>query len=68
MTILLKICSFIIIFPQDPSSNRIIILIDEPTIPDHMAKRKYRIPISLWFVDSIHLFILSNGEGVKCCV
>lgn len=45
--ILLKIWSFMIILPQEPSSNRMIILIDDPTIPDHMAKSRYRIPMSL---------------------
>lgn len=55
--ILLKIWSFMIILPQEPSSSRMIILMAEPIIPDHMAKSRYRIPMSLWLVDSSHLFI-----------
>jgi len=36
---------------------RIIILIEEPIIPDKIAKIKYNIPISLWLVEYNHLFI-----------
>lgn len=45
--ILLKIWSFMIILPQDLSSSRMIILIEDPIIPDHMEKSRYKIPMSL---------------------
>lgn len=35
------------------NSIRIIILIDDPNIPDHIAKIKYNIPMYLWFVEYI---------------
>lgn len=40
--------------PGCPSSARIIILIDVPTIPAHAPNKKYKVPISLWFVENNH--------------
>lgn len=36
------------------NSNRINILRDDPIIPDHIPKIKYKVPISLWLVEKIH--------------
>lgn len=53
----LKVWSLRINESGDPNSSRMIILIEDPIIPDQIAKIKYRIPISLWFVEYNHLFI-----------
>jgi hypothetical protein len=37
--------------PQVPNSNRIIILMNEPSIPAQKEKIKYNIPIFLWLVE-----------------
>lgn len=37
------------------NSNRIIILKEDPIIPDHIPNIKYIVPISLWLVENIHL-------------
>jgi len=37
--------------PGCPSSARISILIEVPRSPDQMPKIKYKVPISLWFVE-----------------
>ena len=42
-----------------------IILIEDPIIPDQIAKIKYNIPISLWLVEYNHLFI---GKKVLCLI
>ena len=42
--------------PVFPNSIRIRSLNEVPTIPDHIPKRKYNEPISLWFVENNHLF------------
>jgi len=62
--IVLKIWSLLINELQVPNSSRIIILIDEPIMPAQIAKRKYRIPISLWFVEYSHLFISYSSRNV----
>lgn len=36
------------------NSNRIRILKEDPIIPDHIPKIKYKVPISLWLVEKIH--------------
>jgi hypothetical protein len=35
-----------------PNSARIKILNEVPTIPDQAPKIKYKVPISLWFVET----------------
>lgn len=57
VTIALKVWSFRIKELGEPSSSRIIILIDDPIKPDQIAKIKYNIPMSLWLVEYSHLFI-----------
>lgn len=47
----LKICLLLIREVHDPSSNRISILKEDPIVPAHRAKIKYKIPMSLWFVE-----------------
>lgn len=47
VTIELKTWSFMIRELGDPSSSRIIILIEDPINPDQIAKIKYNIPMSL---------------------
>lgn len=37
------------------NSSRIKILKDEPIIPDQIPNIKYKVPISLWLVEKIHL-------------
>lgn len=37
--------------PGCPSSARIKSLIEVPRSPDHIPKMKYKVPISLWFVE-----------------
>ena len=37
--------------PGCPSSARIRILMDVPKRPDQIPRIKYRVPISLWFVE-----------------
>lgn len=51
VTIVLNNWSFEIHLPGILNSIRINILIDEPIIPDHIAKIKYNIPIFLWLVE-----------------
>ena len=36
------------------NSNRIKTLSEVPTIPDQIPKMKYRVPMSLWFVENNH--------------
>lgn len=50
--------------PGCPSSNRIITLKLEPIIPDQIPKIKYKVPMSLWFVDISH-FIKNEKEWLK---
>jgi len=45
--IVLNTCSLLIIEPQVPNSNRMIIVIEDPSIPPQNEKIKYNIPISL---------------------
>lgn len=56
VTITLKVWSSPISEPGLPSSVRIRILREVPTIPAHAPKMKYKVPISLWFVENNHLF------------
>lgn len=42
--------------PGIPSSARIKSLNAIPSIPDHEPRIKYKVPISLWFVENNHLF------------
>lgn len=41
--------------PGFPNSARIKSLKDVPSIPAHAPKIKYRVPMSLWFVEKSHL-------------
>ena len=43
--------------PGCPNSKRINTLNLEPIIPDQIPNKKYKVPISLWFVDSNHLLM-----------
>lgn len=67
VTITLYVWSFSIIDPGILNSNRIIELIAIPVIPDHNPNMKYRVPISLWLVEKIHLFskLLSKVAEVR---
>lgn len=56
VTITLKIWSFSIRDPGFPSSVRIKTLKDVPVIPAHAPKMKYKVPMSLWFVENNHFF------------
>lgn len=40
--------------PGCPNSARIKSLSEVPTIPDQAPKMKYKVPISLWFVEKSH--------------
>lgn len=53
---MLKIWSSPIKLLGVPSSVRISILRDVPTIPDQDPKMKYKVPMSLWLVENNHLF------------
>lgn len=43
--------------PGCPNSARIRILIEDPERPAQIPSRKYKVPISLWFVESFQRFI-----------
>jgi hypothetical protein len=43
-----------------PSSARINILSDVPTIPDQAPKIKCRVPMSLWLAENNHRFMISR--------
>lgn len=60
VTIELYNWSLLIHVPGTLNSIRIIILNDDPTIPAHIAKIKYNIPIYLWFVEYNHFDNLIN--------
>ena len=47
-------CSSINKLPGWLNSDRIIILIEVPTVADKDPKIKYRVPISLWLVEKNH--------------
>lgn len=47
------------------NSSRIIILKEEPIIPDHIPNIKYKVPISLWLVEKIHLIDKMADKGCK---
>ena len=51
MTITLYKCSSPKKGPTTPNSKRIIKLRLKPTKPAQTPKKKYRVPISLWFVE-----------------
>jgi hypothetical protein len=40
-------------------------LSDVPTIPDHAPNTKYKVPISLWFVENIHRLIISGMAEIN---
>ena len=46
--------------PGWPSSVRIITLILLPINPDHTPNIRYRVPISLWFVDHTHRSVVKT--------
>lgn len=54
VTITLYNWSFPIKVPGWPNSVRIKILRDVPAIPAQVPKIKYKVPISLWFVENNH--------------
>lgn len=56
VTITLKVWSSPMRDPGFPSSVRIRILNEVPTILAHAPKIKYSVPMSLWFVENNHLF------------
>lgn len=52
--------------PGWPNSKRIRTLNAVPTIADQTPKIKYKVPISLWFVEKSHRLINKVSElGVK---
>lgn len=57
--------SFPIRLPGCLSSVRIIPLKPEPTIPAHNPNMKYKVPISLWFVDINHRAFLKRPTRVR---
>lgn len=65
VTITLKIWSSPINEPGLPSSVRINILNDVPVIAAHAPKMKYKVPMSLWFVENNHLFGKMAELGVR---
>lgn len=58
VTITLYSWSSPIKLPGALSSDRIMTLIEVPTILDQAPKRKYKVPISLWLVENSHLFTI----------
>lgn len=47
------------------NSNRIRILNEDPIIPDQIPNKKYKVPISLWLVEKIHLIDKMADKGCK---
>ena len=43
-----------------PNSRRINILKEVPIIPDQIPKIKYKIPISLWFVENLWINLIKK--------
>lgn len=58
VTTTLKIWSSPINAPEEDSSERMRTLKERPTIPDHIPKMKYKVPISLWLVENNHRCII----------
>lgn len=52
----------------DDNSLRMIILSEVPIIAAQAAKKKYRVPISLWLVENNHFFIDINFFALVLCV
>ena len=56
VTITLYICPLFKKVPPCLNSRRIITLVEVPNIALQAPKIKYKVPISLWFVDQVHRF------------
>jgi hypothetical protein len=51
--------------PGFPSSVRISILKEVPTIPDQAPNTKYNVPMSLWLVEKNHLEKISGMAEIN---
>ena len=62
VTMTLKIWSSPNMLPGEDSSARINMLRESPTIPAHIPKIKYSVPMSLWLVENNHRCISKMAE------
>ena len=52
--------------PGCPSSAQIRRLKAVPTMPAHVPKTRYRVPMSLWLVETSHWLMRVTGKMAEC--